>query len=56
MFTVYGGKCLSRKKFTTGSRNSLKDVQKSHGEMEVQKWLRQQSKNFCAVGFEALVK
>jgi hypothetical protein len=25
-------------------------------ETEVQKWLRQQSKNFCAVGSDALVK
>jgi hypothetical protein len=24
--------------------------------MEVQKWLRQQSKDFCAAGFDALVK
>jgi hypothetical protein len=25
-------------------------------EMKVQKWLRQQSKDFCTVGFDALVK
>jgi histone-lysine N-methyltransferase SETMAR len=25
-------------------------------EIEMQKWLRQQSKDFCAVGFDALVK
>jgi hypothetical protein len=25
-------------------------------EMEVQKWLRPQSKDFCAVGFDVLVK
>jgi hypothetical protein len=24
--------------------------------MEVQKWLRQQSKDFCAAGFDALAK
>jgi hypothetical protein len=25
-------------------------------EMEVRKWLRQQSKDFCAAGFDTLVK
>jgi hypothetical protein len=43
--------------FTTGSGNSLKDVRKS--EMmpyPVRKWLKQQSKDFCAVDFDALVK
>jgi hypothetical protein len=45
------------KRFTAGSRNSLKDVRKSQDdEMEVRKWLRQQSKDFCAAGFDALVK
>jgi hypothetical protein len=29
MFPVYGGKCLSCKRFTTGSRNSLIDFRKS---------------------------
>jgi hypothetical protein len=37
------------KPFTNGSRNSLKDVRKSQ-------ILRQQSKDFYAVGFDALVK
>jgi hypothetical protein len=29
MFYVYGGKCLSVKQFTAGSRNSLNEVRKS---------------------------
>jgi hypothetical protein len=45
-FPVYGGKCLSRKAVQTGSRNSLRDVQKlqmpDQVESEVRKWLRQQ--------------
>jgi hypothetical protein len=40
--------------FTTGLRGSLKDVQKS--QMMNQRWPRQQSKDFYAVGLEALVK
>jgi hypothetical protein len=43
------------KRFTTGSRNSLKDVRKSQMlPDEVRKWLRQQSKDFCAAGFDAM--
>jgi hypothetical protein len=48
------------KLFTTGSRNSLKDVQKSQMtdqvEAEARKWLRQQSKHFYAASFDGLVK
>jgi hypothetical protein len=40
------------KRFTTGSRNSLKD---EGIETEVRKWLRQQSKDLYVVGFNALV-
>jgi polyphosphate kinase 2 (PPK2 family) len=51
-----GSVCLVQR-FKTASRNSFKDVRKSHyDETEVQKWLRQQSKNFCVAGFGALVK
>jgi hypothetical protein len=57
MFLVYGGKCFSRKvvhnwdeKFPQG-RSKLAD-----DETEVRKWLRQQSKDFHAAGFGALVK
>jgi hypothetical protein len=57
MFPVYGGKCLSRKavnrwveKFSEGSWKVADD------ETEVHKWLKQQSKDFYAAGFDALVK
>jgi hypothetical protein len=57
MFGVYGWKCLSRKavhswfeKFSRGRSNMTDD------ETEVRKWLRQRSKDFYAVGFDALVK
>jgi hypothetical protein len=57
MFPVYNGKCLS-----------LQEVHnwvKEHGkiftddeevETELRKWLRQQSEDFFAAGFDALVK
>jgi hypothetical protein len=55
LFTV--GRVSHVKQFTYGSRNSLKNVQKSQMMPEqVRKWLRQQSKDFCAAGFDALVK
>jgi hypothetical protein len=45
MFPVYGGKCLSVKRFGTGSRGSLSDVPKwQMMPYQVRKWLRQQSK------------
>jgi hypothetical protein len=45
------------KRFTTRSRNSLKDVRKSQiMPDQVRQWLRQQSKDFYAEGFDALVK
>jgi hypothetical protein len=44
MFPVYGGKCLSRKA-----------IQPSW-QTEVRKWLRQQSNDVYAAGFDALVK
>jgi hypothetical protein len=57
MFPVYGGKCLSRKavhnwveKFSQG-RSKITD-----DETEMRKWLKQRPKNFCAAGFDALVK
>jgi hypothetical protein len=55
LFTV-GSVCLVNW-FTTWSRNSLKDVRKSQIiPDQVQKWLRQQSKDFFAAGFDSLVK
>jgi hypothetical protein len=57
MFPVYGGKCLSRKLFTLGLRNFLKDVRKLQMmPNQVWKWLRQESKELYAAGFDALVK
>jgi hypothetical protein len=57
MFPVYGVKCLSRKavhnwveKLSEGRSKVADD------ETEVRKWLRQQSKDFYAAGFDALVK
>jgi hypothetical protein len=57
MFRVYGGKCLSclfgPLKELFGGRHSADDEEV---EVEVRKWLRQQSKDFCAAGFDAPVK
>jgi hypothetical protein len=51
------GSVCGLKRFTTGSRNSLKDVRKSQMMPDqVRKRLRQQSNYFYAAGFEALVK
>jgi hypothetical protein len=57
MFPVYGGTCLSPKavhnwveKFSQGRSKVAYD------ETEVRKWLRQQSKDFYAAGFDTLVK
>jgi hypothetical protein len=57
MIPVYGGKCLSRKavhnwveKFSQG-RSKLADDGR-----QVRKWLRQQSQDFYAASFDALVK
>jgi hypothetical protein len=53
MFPVYGGKCLSCK--AVDSRLAKVSLM-TNVEMEVPKWLRQQSEDFCAAGFDALVK
>jgi hypothetical protein len=57
MFPVYGGKCLlhlfGRLKKYLGGKPFADDKEV---ETEVQKWLRQQSKDFYAAGFDALVK
>jgi hypothetical protein len=54
LFTV--GSVCRIKRFTYGSRNSLLDVRKSQVmSYQVLKWLRQQSKDFYAVGFDALI-
>jgi hypothetical protein len=51
LFTV--GSVYRVKRFTAGSRNSLKDEEV---EMEVRKWLRQQSKDFICCGFRRIGK
>jgi hypothetical protein len=51
------GSACHVKMFTTGLRNSFKDFQTLQMIPDwVQKWLRQQSKDFYSVGFNALVK
>jgi hypothetical protein len=55
LFTV--GSVCRVKRFTTGWRNSLKVVRKSQVMPDRErKWLRQQSVDFYAAGFDALVK
>jgi hypothetical protein len=57
MFPVYGGKCdfhlFGPLKEHLGGKLSADDEEV---ETEVRKWLKQQSKDFCAAGFDALVK
>jgi hypothetical protein len=55
LFTV--GSVCRVKRFTTGSRNSLKAVRNPQMMPDqLRKWLRQQPKYFYGAGFEALVK
>jgi hypothetical protein len=58
LFTV--GSICRVKRLTDGSRNCHLSgkcfVDDEEVEMEVREWLRQQSKDFCAAGFDALVK
>jgi hypothetical protein len=55
LFTV--GSVCRVKRFTAGSRNTVEDVPKSQMMSDqVGKRLRQQSKDFCAAGFDALLK
>jgi hypothetical protein len=51
-FLFKAGSVCRVKRFTTESRN----VANFSLVTEVWKWLRQQSKDFCAAGFDALVK
>jgi hypothetical protein len=52
MFPVHGGKCLSRKAVHIWVKKYSQGRSKVS---EVRNWLRQQSKDFSAVGFDALV-
>jgi hypothetical protein len=56
MFPAYGGKCLSCKPVHNWVEKREKPfAEDEEVEMEVWKWLRQQSKDFYAAGFAALV-
>jgi hypothetical protein len=55
-FPVYGGKCLSSKLVHKQVKKHSKCfVRDREVEMEAQKWLRQQSKDFYAVSSDTLV-
>jgi hypothetical protein len=59
MFALYGGKCLSRKAVHNWVVNvslRTKSLKRRSGGAEVRKWLRQQSEDFYAADFDALVK
>jgi hypothetical protein len=56
MFPVYGGKCLSRNAVHSWVKKRGKCFTVEQIETEMRKWLRQQSKDFNAAGFDALVK
>jgi hypothetical protein len=54
IFSVYGGTCLSHKVVHSWVKQRIADGEEVGTEMG--KWLRQQSTDFHAVGFDALVK
>jgi hypothetical protein len=54
MFPAYGGKCTSRKAIHNWVEKCFADDEEV--ETEVRKWLRQQSNDFYAAGFDALLK
>jgi hypothetical protein len=58
MFPVYGGTCLSRKAVRNlVEKRGKRFADDEEVEMEVRKWLRQQSKRLLyAAGLDALVK
>jgi hypothetical protein len=57
MFPVYVGKCLSRKAvYNWVEKRDKYFADDEVVETEVLKWLRQQSKDLYAAGFDALVK
>jgi hypothetical protein len=56
MFHLSGGKCLSRKAVHNWGEKCGKRFTDEEVETEVRKLLRQQSKDFYAAGFDALVK
>jgi hypothetical protein len=57
MFPVYGGKRVSRKAvYNWVNRCGKRFADDEEVKAELQKWLKQRSKGFCAAGFDALVK
>jgi hypothetical protein len=57
MFPVYGWKCSSLKAVHNGVEKSGKYfADDEEAETEVRKWQREESKDFYAAGFDALVK
>jgi thiamine kinase-like enzyme len=57
MLPVYGWKCLSRKAVHNWIEIFSQGYSKvADNETELRKWLKQQSKDFYAAGFDALVK
>jgi hypothetical protein len=57
MFPVYGGMCLSRSAVHSWvQKHGKRFSEDEEVETEVRKYLRQQSKDFYSVGFDALVK
>jgi hypothetical protein len=57
MFPVYGGKCLSRKSVHKWiEKRGKRFTDDKEVEAGVLKWLRQQSNDFQATGFDALLK
>jgi hypothetical protein len=57
MFSVCDGKCLLRKAVHSWvEKHGERFADDEEVETEVRKWPRQQSKDFCAAGFDALVK
>jgi hypothetical protein len=57
MFPIYGGKCLSCKAVHNWTeKRGKRSADDEEVETEVRKWLRQQSEDFYAAGFDALVK
>jgi hypothetical protein len=57
MFAVYGGECLSRKAVHSWDEKRGKGFADDENvETEARKWLIQQSKDFYAADFDALLK
>jgi hypothetical protein len=57
MFLVYGGKCLTRNAVHSWVEKQGKRFFNDEEVLtKVRKWLRRQSKDFCAAGFDSLVK